>query len=396
MLFIARRYLLSKRSRSVVNIIAGVSLVSVAIPVAAIITLLSIFNGFGSLVEGMNEATDGDITLQVVKGRYFDSRSIDTAQLRAIEGVEYLSEVCQQTIIVEHKGREAVVSLRGVDSNFADVVPIEGYMRMGNFALEWGDIDRIAIGATLATTLGVRGINGVKLGLYSPHSSRLQALSPMMGAKVDSAALAGIYILDVQSEERIMYAPLRLAQRLLGGHKNLSSIVIKVGKGHERQRVRSQIERVVGSEYSVKLREEMNPMLYDIIRYERWGILLISTMVMLLASLSLIGVVAMLITEKREDMTTLRVMGATRQNLRAIFFLQGMILSKVGVLAGAIVGVCVTLAQQYLGIVKLPLGVFVVEAYPVVLRCADVALVVVIAVSIAAMLNYIVTLKMIK
>ncbi len=399
MLFIARRYLFSKKSHSVINIIAGVSLVSVAIPVAAIIILLSIFNGFGTLVEGLNEGVDADLTIKPSKGRYFMVSDVDTLSLMGVEGVESFSLVNEQTLMLEHMGRETVVSLRGVDDNYTSVVPIDEYIRAGEFRVRLGDLDRLVVGNAVASKLRIRNSSDSRVGIYSLRESRLSSFVPIVDFVRDSAKVSGIYLLDLDSESRYSYTSLRLVNRLLGRvdqEAEVSTIVVRVKDGYSVDRVRDGIRRIVSDEFSILRREELNAVLYDIIKYEKWGIIFISAMVMMLASFSLIGIVAMLIIEKRDDMMTLRMMGSTWTDVRRIFFMQGMLISAIGAGVGVVIGVGVTLIQQYFGVVKIPSGGFVIDSYPVDLQLGDVVGVVLLSLGVAMLLNYVVTKEMIK
>ncbi len=379
-----------------INIIAGVSLISVATPVAAIVILLSIFNGFGSLVESMNEAVDAELTISASRGGAFSIADVDTARLRTIEGVEALSVVREQTIMLKYRERETIATLRGVDEDYLQVLPIGDYMRYGEFRTHFGELNQIVIGGAIAQKLGVRNPRDATIVLYSLRESRLSAFAPSVSIVTDSVQLAGVYTLDAQSEGRYVYAPRRVANTLAGGDERASSIVIKLREGHKREVLQREVNSALEQGFTTLRREELNAALYDIIKYEKWGIIFISIMVMILASLSLIGVVAMLITEKRHDISTLRALGATRGNLRDIFFLQGMMISKIGVFGGIVVGVVVTLIQQHYGIIKLPVGGFMIDAYPVDLQWGDILGVLFISVSIAALLNYIVTHKMLR
>ncbi len=393
MLFIARRYLFSEKSHSVINIIAGVSVVSVAIPVAAIIILLSIFNGFGSLAEGMNESIDGELTITPKQGQYFKKESLD---LSLIEGVKDYAFVTETNVMLEHDGREEVVTLRGVDDLYTSVVPIDQYTLFGDFTPRIGDLDRLIIGNAMAAKLGVRNLRTTWINLYSIRESRLSAFAPMVNFVQDSIKIAGVYMVDMESEGRYAYGSQRLVEELSGREGEVTSAIISSTEGVSTEKLRDNIREAIGEEYKVRSREEMNPLLYDIIRYEKWGIIFISLMVMTLASFSLIGIVAMLIIEKRDDMTTLRTMGATWADVRRVFFIQGGLISGLGSVIGVVIGVGVTLLQQYFGVVKLPAGGFVIDAYPVDLQLGDVVGVVVATTAIAFILNWIVTREMIK
>ncbi|MFR9575494.1 MAG: ABC transporter permease, partial [Rikenellaceae bacterium] len=196
MLFIARRYLFAKKSHSVVNIIAGVSLVSVAVPVAAVIILLSIFNGFGSLVEVMNSAVDADLTISAAKGRYFDAGGVDTLSLRGVDGVEALAFVSEQGVMLEYEGSESMVTLRGVSEEFCDVVRVGESMRSGEFRVQLGDLDRLVLGNSMARKLGVRGARQSAVNIYMLRESRLSSMMPMVAMEREKAYVSGAYLLD--------------------------------------------------------------------------------------------------------------------------------------------------------------------------------------------------------
>ncbi len=393
MLFIARRYLFSKKSHSVINIIAGVSVVSVAIPVAAIIILLSIFNGFGSLVEGMNKSIDTELTITPSEGYLFDTNDLDISQ---IEGVANYTFVNEQMVMLQSEGHEAVVSLRGVDDNVTSVLDIERYILVGSFTPRLGDLDRLVIGNAMAGQLGIRNLRTSWIKILALRESPLSSFAPMVDFAEDRVKIAGIYMLDMESEGRYAYAPRRLVAELTSTEGKATSVGVITQSGESISKVQKRLQDALGDDFSVRNREELNPVLYDIIRYEKWGIIFISTMVMLLASLSLIGIVTMLIIEKREDMTTLRAMGCTWSNIRGIFFWQGVLISGVGAVIGMLIGIGVTLIQQYFGVVKLPAGGFVVDAYPVNLEWGDVAGVMIVTLTIGMILNYFVTREMIK
>ncbi len=383
MLLIARRYLFSPKSHSVVNIIAGVSLVSLLLPVAAVILLLSIFNGFGEMIGGVAEANEADITLVARDGRDFAVADLDRAAIEQIEGVEAASYVREQTLLIEYNSKGSVITLRGVEPTFREVVDIEEYLTVGRFEVSLGDLERIVLGNAMASKLGIRSLHEVDIDIYALKAGRLQTLLATGTPTRATARLAGITMLDQESEERYGYVSKRLVDSLAGGAAKASQLSIRIAKGYDRDRVAREIGRRAGEGFAAKSRSELNPAMYEIIKYEKMGILLICSFVMLLASFTLLGAMAMLIIEKREDIETLRALGATRNAIRRIFLIEGALMSGGAIVAGAILGVGVTLIQQYWGVVEMPSASMMVTAYPVKLEVADVALVAIIAGGIA-------------
>ncbi len=388
LLLIARRYLLSHKSHSVVNIIAGVSLVSLLIPVAAVIVLLSIFNGFSSMVSQMDSAVDGDLTVQLERGKFFDKSEVDSEAISKIDGVEALSFSTEQTLLLEYNGRGTVLTLKGVDENYTSTIPIEEYIDIGKFQVELGDLERIVVGNAAASKMGIRSLSDITIDIYALKTSPLQSLVPLGSYSVDKAKLSGVYMLDLVTEERYAYASQRLLNKLLDLENGASKLSIKVTQNRDLEQIKREVSKVMGGDFKVESRQELNPAIYQIIRYEKLGVMLICSLVIILASFSLLGALTMLIIEKRGDITTLRAMGTTHNDIRKIYLLEGGLISATAILLGVILGVGVTLAQQYFGIVELPSSTMVLQYYPVDLKLWDVVSVVAISGVISLSLSY--------
>lgn len=376
MLLIARRYLLSRKSHSVVNIIAWVSILSLLLPVAAVIVLLSIFNGFGVMIADMESAIEGDLTVSRRQGKLFEMSEIDRRGVAECRGVEAMSFVTEQMLLMEHRGESAVVTLRGVDDEYHNVVEIEESVNIGEFDLSDG---KIVVGHSLASKLGMRSLYDTHIELFALKTGRLQSIIPASSYTSATATLAGVMLLDQESEDRYAFSSQSVVNHLLGREGVASRVVIAVEKGYDVESVRSAVEGVVGDEYRVQLRSELNPAIHQIVRYEKMGVLLICSFVMILASFSLLGALTMLILEKQGDITTLRSIGFSRPAIARIFTLEGLLIGGVAIVVGVILGVGVSLVQQHFGIVELPSRSMVVTPYPVELHWGDVAGVVIIA-----------------
>ncbi|MFI3289349.1 MAG: FtsX-like permease family protein [Rikenellaceae bacterium] len=387
-LLIARRYLLSPKSHSVVNIIAGVSLVSLLLPVAAVIVLLSIFNGFSSMIYNMDSAIEGDLTVQLIEGRIFEQSDINREAIEAIEGIEAISFSTEQTLLIEHKDRGTVLTLKGVDQNYTESIPIDEYVDVGKFQVELGDLERIVVGNATASRLGIRSLSDITIDIFALKTGQLQSMIPIGSYNTAQAKLSGVVMIDVETEERYAYASQRLVNRLLNHEDGASKLSIKVSNGADIESIKRKIGGIVGDRFKVESRQELNPAIYQIIRYEKLGVLLICSLVIVLAAFSLLGALTMLIIEKRGDVKTLRSMGTTHSDIRRIFLLEGGIISTVAILAGVVLGIAVTLIQQYFGVVELPSSSMVLQYYPVDLQIGDVVSVVLISGGISLALSY--------
>ncbi len=392
---IARRYLLSVKSHSVVNIISIVSLVSLLIPVAAVIVLLSVFNGFGAMVSEVDSAVEGDLTISLREGRLFEEGDLDSVAMCRVRGVEALSYLTEQMMLVEYRGRSRLLTLRGIDDNYTSVMPIEAMVTAGRFETQLGDMERVVLGNSVASDLGIRNLFDIDMSLYSLKSGRMQSLLPIGGEVHRRVSLSGVLLLDQESEQRYGYVSRRLINDMLGREGVLSRVVVRVDEQTDIARVKRALERVVDERFKVESREELSPALYEILRAEKMGVLLICSLVMLLATFSLVGALAMLIIEKRDDVERLRAMGMTRRDIHRIFIFEGRLISCVAVVLGVLLGVVVTLLQQHFGFVQMPMDSMLGAIYPVDLQLLDVALVVVISVVISSVLSQVVVRRMV-
>ncbi len=400
MLLIARRYLLSTKSHSVVNIIAWVSLLSLLLPVAAVVILLSIFNGLGAMVSDIERYVEGDLTLRLREGRHFSIEELEADRLRSIDGVEALSFVSDQMALLSCGDNNSLVTLRGVDRFYGDVVGIEERLYTGDFTTHTKEEDgesgmSVILGHTLAAKLGARSVGRSVVEAISLKTSRLQRAIGVGRESRVSATLAGILSLDPEYDERYAYTSIEDVNSLIGREGVATRVSIKVNDRYKLEETKRDIEAIVGDRYRVEGRSELNPTMHQIIRYEKLGVLLISSFVMLLASFSLIGALTMLIIEKSDDITTLRAVGMTRGGIESIFFKEGLLIGGVAIAIGVALGSLVTLAQQYFGMVELPTSSMTRIAYPVDLQLSDVVSVMAIALVLTVTISRIISRKMV-
>ncbi len=396
MFLFVKRYLFAKKSHSVVNVITALSLVSVSLPVAAVIILFSVFNGFGELIRLTNRVVDPDITITLARGNLFEQSAIDREAVAAIDGVEALSFVSEQTMLIEHDHRQSVITLRGVDSAFLSVVPLDESITKGEYRVALGELDRIVLGRSLAYRLAANHLVDKVVDLYALKDSGFSSLLPMSNYTQRSMKLSGLFSTDLQSEERYAITSLRAVQGLTTSEGRVSQLFVAVADGYSERGVIEELRALLGDEFTVKSRYDLNPMLYVIVEYEKWGMFFISILIMLLASFTLIGALSMLIIEKRDNIATLRAMGASWSFVRNIFIGEGILISSVGVALGVALGCCVTLLQMHFGLVKIPAQTFMSDSYPVVLLVTDVVAVVALSMAISVALSCVVVRQMIK
>lgn len=368
----ARRYLLSRKSHSVINIIAAVSIVAVAVPVAAMVILLSVFNGFESLVKQTYAAVDADI--EVVPNGSFGLRpdSLTQKRIESVEGVAAVSFAVERQALLEYRDHRTTSRIRGVDNRYTDVVPIGKHITLGNGQVRLGEIDRILLGEGVAYSLGIfSAAGGDDVTLYALGGGAVGSLLPTGGMRTESLHTCGMFAIDRQSDCDLAIVPLRTAQRLFGAQGTADKALVRVAQGYSAVRVAENIISALDGQVKATTREQKNSAFYRIMRYEKWGIFLVALLVLVIASFSIVGTVVMLIVEKRDEQPTLRAMGADRGFLRRIFVREGLLISGIGGVGGLAFGVAMVLAQQVWHIVKMPAGAFLTDSYPVQLQGSD-------------------------
>jgi lipoprotein-releasing system permease protein len=368
----ARRYLFSKKSHSVINLIAGVSIVSVAVPVAAMIVLLSVFNGFEQLVRSMNSCFDADLTILPTEGQTFQIEQLDTAALRRLPGVAALSLQLEDDAMLEYRGRQAIVKVRGTENSITQVLPLEQTLVAGDFAVSHGDIDRLVIGRGIASTLGMYALGETEAKLYAMRRSNFSTLLPMEAYTHRQADIVGVFGSDAEMDGKLVFTSLRFAQELFNHPHRATSIVVKSDGSTSLSSLRTLLHSVCGEAFDVKTRDELNASLYLIMQYEKWGVFLISFLVMFIASFSIVGAVIMLVLDKRPNFLTLRAMGADTPFIRRIFLGEGLLIGCLGAIIGTLLGVGLCLLQQHFGLIEIPADSFLVKSYPVQVQCTDV------------------------
>lgn len=370
-LLFSRRYLFSKKSHSVINIISGVSVFAVAMPVAAMIILLSVFNGFEDLVKQMASTFDADLTVTPREGERFPTERIDTVALARIGGIGALSFVAEQSVLVEYRGRQAAATLRGADDRYPEVMPIAESISAGEYRVRLGDYDRAVLGQGLAYTLGVRSLVGEPLKIYALRRNGFSTLLPLEGYSRRDVEMAGLFQLDSDAEQQYLLTSLRLARELFDFDGEATALLLRVDDPDRLAEVKRRVGEAVGDEFEVRTRYELRRTFYDIMIYEKWGIFFISLLVLVIASFSMVGALSMLIIEKRKDVGTLRALGADTRLIRRIFIGEGVLIGSIGAAVGTAVGVGVSLIQQHFGIVEIPVESLVTRSYPVLFQVKD-------------------------
>lgn len=374
-LFIARRYLFAKKSHNVINIISAISAVGMAIGTAALIIILSIYNGFDELVKSTLSNVEPDILITPAKGKVFvpEGEAFDRIKDNPLVG-EY-NLILQENVFVDYDGHQGIAKAKGVDSAFEAESPLAEHITNGEFSLHKGQLPQMVVGAGLAYKMGMNPAFLASAELYFPIRDRNFSLAnPAASIETVRMRPSGIFSVNQQIDDDLMIVPIEEMRKLLGYEEEVSGVEIRLAEGSTAKDIRSAIKHIqkeLGPEFKVLDRFRQNPSLYKMMRYEKAAIFLILIFVIIIIALNIFGSITMLIIEKKDDIETYRSLGATDQMLRHTFTLEGWLISLLGLAAGLVIGIGFSLAQQNFGFIKMP-GSFLVNAYPVILQWQDV------------------------
>lgn len=374
-LFIAGRYLFAKKSHNVINIISAISAVGMAIGTAALIIILSIYNGFDELVKSTLSNVEPDILITPAKGKVFvpEGEAFDRIKDNPLVG-EY-NLILQENVFVDYDGHQGIAKAKGVDRAFEEDSPLAGHITNGEFSLHKGQLPQMVVGAGLAYKMGMNPAFLASAELYFPIRDRNFSLAnPAASIETVRMRPSGIFSVNQQIDDDLMIVPIEEMRKLLGYEEEVSGVEIRLAEGSTAKDIRSAIKHIqkeLGPEFKVLDRFRQNPSLYKMMRYEKAAIYLILIFVIIIIALNIFGSITMLIIEKKDDIETYRSLGATDQMLRRTFTLEGWLISLLGLAAGLVIGIGFSLAQQNFGFIKMP-GSFLVNAYPVILQWQDV------------------------
>ena len=374
-LFIARRYLFAKKSHNVINIISAISAVGMAIGTAALIIILSIYNGFDELVKSTLSNVEPDILITPAKGKVFIPEGEAFDRIKANPLIDEYDLILQENVFVDYDGHQGIAKAKGVDSAFEAESPLAEHITNGEFSLHKGQLPQMVVGAGLAYKMGMNPAFLASAELYFPIRDRNFSLAnPAASIETVRMRPSGIFSVNQQIDDDLMIVPIEEMRKLLGYEEEVSGVEIRLAEGSTAKDIRSAIKHIqkeLGPEFKVLDRFRQNPSLYKMMRYEKAAIFLILIFVIIIIALNIFGSITMLIIEKKDDIETYRSLGATDQMLRRTFTLEGWLISLLGLAAGLVIGIGFSLAQQNFGFIKMP-GSFLVNAYPVILQWQDV------------------------
>ena len=375
---IAWRYLFAKKQFNAIHIITTISSIAVGVVTAAMICVMSVMNGFGTMVEQMFSQFDPDIRITAQNGKSFHLSQETKNQLLALPEVNLLSESIEETALIYFEDKQTPVQLMGVDSVFDSLTDIDNIITDGHFEVYDGAFDRAVLGQLLAWKIGIgaRFIHGIQV--YAPkRNSKVNMLRPDANFNTETCFIAGIFAVNQQKyDENTMIVDIDFTRRLLEYDSTEMTALMVSTQGNIKQAKRA-IAQVMGEGYNIHDRYEQQKDFFRILRVEKLLTSLLLAFILLIATFNGIGALSMLIIDKKNDIRILSHLGANEQLIKHIFLFEGWLVNAIGAIGGVVVGLTICLLQEHFGLLKLGNGVeYVISAYPVAVQGLDILLVI--------------------
>ena len=383
--YIAKRYLFSKKSHNAINVISGVSVCGVALATLALVCTLSVFNGFQDLVATFFTAFDSELKITATSGKVFDNQDVRIQMMRDFSEIAVFSESLEDNAMVQYNGKQAMVVIKGVEDNFSQLTAIDSILYgRGEMVLYDEIVDYAIPGVELTSILGT-GIRFLDpLEVYAPkRGSQINVANPASSFNVSYLHSSGLVFAVNQQKYDASYiiTSLKFARDLFQYDTEVSSIELKLKEGVDTDAFAHKIGGILGNDFVVQNRYEQQADTFRIMQVEKLISYVFLTFILLVACFNVIGSLSMLIIEKKNDVVTLRGLGADDQLISRIFLFEGCLISFLGALVGVVLGLTLCLVQQEFGILTLgsgaSAGAFVVDAYPVSVHWQDVVLILV-------------------
>lgn len=379
--YIARRYLFSKKSTHVINIISGISVVGVAVATMALVVTLSVFNGFHDLVASLLTSFDPQIEIVPTKGKTAPADDPILTKIRNLPQVDVATESVEDQAMAIYKGRQAMIKVKGVEDNFSELSHINDILYGdGEFSLHAANLQFGVVGIRLADNLGMTADWDGQLKIYAPkREGQLDLMNPTEGFVEDSVISPGVVfsVKQARYDRDYVLTSIAFARNLFGQQGMLSQLEIRLKPGSDLDAVKAEMQKISGSKYRVLDRMEQQADTFKIMKIEKFIAYIFLTFILAVACFNIIGSLSMLIIDKKNDVVTLRNMGASDKQIVRIFLFEGRMISAIGAILGILVGLLLCWFQQVYGLVSLgrSSGSFIVDAYPVSVHPEDIIII---------------------
>lgn len=369
-LLFARRYLFAKRSTNAINIITTISVIGVAIGTAALVLVLSVFNGFESLLTGLFGHFNPNIKITPAKGKTFVPDSVQLARLRALPGIAFVSETLEEIAFFEYEGSQDFGVLKGVDELFSKVNGIDSTIREGRYQLQHEEQNLAILGAGVRNKLTVNVNNPLAtLTVFMPTEQRGGVLDKPFKSRL--LFPSGTFAIQQDFDNQYVLTNLAFAREILdAADGTVSALEIRCDQGVSYDKAKKEIRQIMGEGFLIRDEYEQNEAFFKVMQLEKWMGFAITSLMLILMAFNTIGALWMMVLDKQKDISILKSMGASDRTVHRIFLLEGLLLTFLGMLIGMLLAGMLYFAQKKYGLISIPEG-FLVDSYPIEMRGSD-------------------------
>jgi lipoprotein-releasing system permease protein len=369
---IAKRYFLSKKKRNIISIISNISMIGVAVGSAALIIVLSVFNGLEDLIRSIYGSFDPDLRITAVKGKAFETNEAFLKRIRQTPGVAFLTEVIEDNALLRYEGRQKVIKLKGVSGNFFAQNNIDSTVIEGDYRLRRNGYNYALIGRGVQYDLSIRAANAVMpMELLYPKNKKGVSLNPEDAFNQKSILAGGVFVIEKQYDDNYVFVPLEFTRQLTEYGNKRTSLEIKVQPGQSVTQVQQRLKALLGKDFQILNSDEQHVSLLRAVKVEKMFVFITFTFILLIASINIFFSLSMLVIDKKKDIAILSAMGATPLLIRNIFLAEGAIVAFIGAGTGLTLGLLVCWVQQTFGLISMGMATALVDAYPVKMQLTD-------------------------
>ncbi|MFT4733973.1 MAG: lipoprotein-releasing system permease protein [Algoriphagus sp.] len=393
---IAKKYFFSGKKRSFIHFISIISMIGVCVGTAALIIVLSVFNGLEDLNRSIFKSSDPDIKISSSVRKTFLLDPEILRKIRSLEGIDHVIQVLQDNALAKRDKDQVIVVVKGVDSTFQNHSPLSHSVIEGELLLQYEDENYAFVGGGIYHTLNLQCFNYLRqLELWYPRNQKLNVLNPESNISKVTLPISGSFVLE-QAFDNHMYIPLELMETLTNLKGKRTSFEITATDQNQISKLKSDLKTIMGKGFDIKDRDEQNASLYRAIKIEKLFIFIALLFIIGIASFNIFFALSMLVLDKKEDIKTLSALGADKALIQRIFLSEGAIISMTGGTLGLILGVGICWSQMYFGWLKMGMEFAIVDAYPILLKGSDVLISVIGIVIIAFLASYFPSRKAVK
>ena len=373
---LATRYLFAKKSHNAINVVAWISVLGVATGTFALIVVLSVFNGFDSLISSLFNSFDPQIKISLAEGKFFDSTEVKLNNLYQIKGIDQICPVLEENALLRYGKHQYICTIKGVAPNFNKISGIDTLMVEGKFHSEETAVPLGIAGQGVAYFLAVNIKSSEPIWVYLPSRDTEISLDPEKAFQRKPVLVSGLFAVEAEYDSKYLIVPLSFTRDLLALPQGISALEISTKPNADVANIQAELQKTLGPKFQVQNRMQQQELFYKIMKSERWAIFFILTFILLVASVNIVGSISMLIIEKKNEFTTYRSLGMSTSQIKRVFLFEGWLISLAGAVIGLVFGLIVCWLQMRFGLVPLQgNATFIINSYPVSLRVNDILLV---------------------